>query len=162
MTILGKIEPQGKDKLWFGDIRKVRVLDTQEKDTYTRIHLEIPLEKDVYQRHLLLVPKGAKKGDKRPAVIAWTSSTPDYQMPEQWWGSWLAGKGYVVLTGWSFIRSYRDGTTARNGAADKVYERFGRWLPMGKMVHDVKREVALHAIANARAAGSMQRTGIVM
>ena len=142
MTILGKIQPQGKDKQWFGDIKKVRVLDTQEKETYTRIHLEIPIEKDFYQKHLLLIPKGAKKGDKRPAVIAWTSSTPDYQMPEQWWGSWLAGKGYVVLTGWSFIRNYRDGTTARNGAADKVYERFGRWLPMGKMVHDVKREVA--------------------
>lgn len=140
-TILGKNKPNSSDKKWFGDVTKVRILDKQEKDTYTRIHLEIPIEKDFYQPHLLLIPKGARKGDRRPAVIAWTSSTPDYTAPEGWWGAWLASKGYVVLTGWSFIRNYRDKTTARNGAADKLYERFGRWLPMSKMVHDVQREV---------------------
>jgi len=140
MRILGKIEPSREDKRWFGDIRKARVLDTQEKEHYTRVHLELPIEVDFYQPHVLLLPKGQGKGPF-PAVIAWTSSTPDYAMPEQWWGAWLAERGYVVLTGWSFIRNYRDGSTFRTGAADKLYSRFGRWLPMGKMVHDVKREV---------------------
>ena len=138
--ILGKIEPSAADKKWFGDIRKTRILDTQEKEKYTRIHLELPIEKDFYQPHLLLLPKNQGKGPF-PAVICWTSSTPDYTAPEQYWGAWLAERGYVVLTGWSFIRNYRDGTSYRNNtAAEKLYGRFGRWLPMGKMVHDAKRE----------------------
>jgi dienelactone hydrolase len=140
LTIVGRVEPRREHRKWFGDIRKARVIEEQQKEGYRRIHLELPMEKDFYQPHLLLVPDGAKKGERRPAVIAWTSSTPDYQMPEQWWGKWLVSRGYIVLTGWSFIRNYRDGTKARTGAAEKVYERFGRWLPMGKMVHDVRRE----------------------
>jgi hypothetical protein len=97
------------------------------------------MEKDFWQPHLLLVPQGQGPGPF-PAVIAWTSSTPDYKQPEEWWGSWLASRGYVVLTGWSFIRNYRDGSKVRNGIPEKLYERFGRWLPMGKMVHDARRE----------------------
>lgn len=48
--------------------------------------------------------------------------------------------GYVVLRSWSFIRDYREGTRSKQ-AAELVYERFGHWLAMGKMVHDVAREV---------------------
>ena len=70
------------------------------------------MEKDFLQPHVLLIPEGPQ-GTRHPAVICWTSSTPDYTAPEQWWGKWLAERGYVVLTGWSFIRNYRDGTTAR-------------------------------------------------
>lgn len=55
-------------------------------------------------------------------------------------GSWLAQRGCVVLTGWSFIRNYRDATNFSNGVNHKVYERFGHWLPIAKMVHDVQRE----------------------
>ncbi len=55
-------------------------------------------------------------------------------------GSWLAQRGCVVLTGWSFIRNYRDATNFSNGVNHKVYERFGHGLPMAKMVHDVQRE----------------------
>jgi dienelactone hydrolase len=138
-TMLGKLEPQGADKRWFGDIRQARILDKREKEGYTRIHLELPIEKDFYQPHLLLLPRGQGRGPF-PAVIAWTSSTPDYTAPEQWWGAWLAQRGYVVLTGWSFIRNYRDGTTARKGAPEKLYERFGHWLPIAKMVHHARRE----------------------
>lgn len=139
IEILGKVEPSREDRRWFGDIRRARILERQDKGAYTRIKLELPMEKDFYQPHLLLLPQGQGKGPF-PAVIAWTSSTPDYMMPEEWWGAWLASRGYVVLTGWSFIRNYRDGTTARNGAPEKVYERFGHWLGLGKMVHDAKRE----------------------
>jgi hypothetical protein len=75
-------------------------------------------------------------------VIAWVSTTPDYRMPEQWWGQWLAERGYVVLQSWAFIRHYRDDSNyARGPAYEKLYERFGHWLPMAKMVHDVQREV---------------------
>ncbi|MBK5291803.1 MAG: dienelactone hydrolase family protein [Acidobacteriia bacterium] len=138
--ILGKLNPAPEDRRWFGDIRKVRELDRKELEHYTRIHIEIPIEKDFYQQHLLLLPKGQGRGPF-PAVIAWTSSTPDYTAPEQWWGEWLASRGFVVLTSWSFIRNYRDGTSYREGGAAKLlYERFGNWQPMAKMVHDARRE----------------------
>jgi hypothetical protein len=137
--ILGKLEPTKEDRKWFGDIRKARIIDQKEMPHYTRIHLELPIERDFWQQHLLLVPKGKGNG-KRPAVIAWTSTTPDYTAPEQWWGAWLAERGYVVLTSWSFIRNYRDGTTYAKGAADKLHARFGEWAPLAKMVHDARRE----------------------
>ncbi|MFN7923967.1 MAG: dienelactone hydrolase family protein [Bryobacteraceae bacterium] len=140
VNMLGKIAPKGPDKRWFGDIRKAHIYDTAEKEKYTRIHLDLPMEKDFSQPHLLLIPKGQGNGPF-PAVICYSSSSPDYMEPENWWGAWLAERGYVVLTGWSFIRNYRDKTTARNGAAEKVYDRFGHWLALGKMVHDVKREI---------------------
>ena len=137
--ILGKLEPTSTDRKWFGDIRKARILDTKDTPHYTRIHLELPIERDFYQPHLLLIPKAPAKG-KRPAVICWTSTTPDYTAPEQWWGAWLAERGYVVLTSWSFIRNYRDGANYAKGAAEKLHERFGEWAPLSKMVHDARRE----------------------
>lgn len=137
--ILGKIAPAPKDRKWFGDIRRVVEVSRTEMDGYTRIELQIPMERDFLQPHLLLLPKGQGNGPF-PAVIAWTSSTPDFRQPEQWWGEWLARRGYVVLTGWSFIRNYRGGTRLKE-AADLVHERFGRWMPLGKMVHDVTREI---------------------
>ena len=139
--ILGKLEPAREDRRWFGDIRRARILDTKETTQYTRIHLELPIERDFFQQHLLLIPKGPPpRGGKRPAVICWTSTTPDYMAPEQWWGAWLAERGYVVLTSWSFIRHYRDGSTYSTGAADKLRERFGDWAPLSKMAHDARRE----------------------
>ena len=137
--IMGKLEPSREDARWFGDIRRARILDRKETLHYTRIHLELPIERDFWQPHLLLIPKGKASG-KRPAVICWTSTTPDYTAPEQWWGAWLAERGYVVLIGWSFIRNYRDGATYAAGAADKLRERFGEWAPLAKMVHDARRE----------------------
>lgn len=140
--LLGKLEPNRKDRRHFGDIRKARILDTQEFDRYTRVRLDLPIEKDFYQSHLLLLPKNQGPGPF-PAVICWTSTTPDFTQPEEWWGRWLAENGYVVLTSWSFIRNYRDGTSYReNTAGQKLNERFGHWLPMAKMVHDARREAA--------------------
>lgn len=140
IKILGKLAPTAEDRKWFGDIGNVVVHETQEKDAYTRIHLSLRIEKDFLQPHLLLLPKDQGPGPF-PAVIAWTSTSPDYTQPEKWWGQWLARRGYVVLTGWSFIRHYRDGKTYRDRVNEVVYERFGHWLPMAKMVHDVQREV---------------------
>ena len=139
--ILGKLEPTRADKRWFGDIRKAKIIETGETAAYTRIRLDLPIEKDFWQQHLLLLPKGQGKGPF-PAVICWTSTTPDFEAPEQWWGAWLASRGYVVLTSWSFIRHYRDGASYRQGVPDKLYERFGHWLPIGKMAHDARREAA--------------------
>jgi dienelactone hydrolase len=138
--ILGKLSPSKDDEKWFGDIGKVVVHDTEEKEGYTRMHLSLPIEKDFLQPHLLLLPKDQGPGPF-PAVIAWTSTSPDYTQPEKWWGEWLAQRGYVVLTGWSFIRHYREGKTHRDRVNEMVYERFSHWLPMAKMVHDVQREV---------------------
>jgi dienelactone hydrolase len=138
--ILGKLKPSDADQKWFGDASKVEIQETTEKDGYTRIHLTIPIEKDFQQPHLLLIPKGQGDGPF-PAVIAWTSTGPDYQDPERRWGAWLARHGFVVLTGWAHIRNYREGKTFRTKVNEAVYDRFGRWLPMGKMVHDVQREV---------------------
>jgi dienelactone hydrolase len=139
IEILGKIDPNEQDQVWFGDICNIRVGETTDLGAYTRTELFLPIEKDFFQPHLLLIPKGQGEGPF-PAVIAWSSTSPDYREPERWWGSWLASRGYVVLTGWSFIRNYRDGTDYSSGAHEKVYQRFGHWLAMGKMVHDVKRE----------------------
>ncbi len=138
--ILGKFGPAEADRQWFGDISQVEIRSTQKREGYTRIDLGIPIEKDFMQDHLLLLPEGQGPGPF-PVVIAWTSTTPDYTRPEQWWGAWLARRGYVVLTSWSFIRHYRDGANYRKRANELVYERFGHWLPMAKMVHDVRREV---------------------
>lgn len=138
-TILGKLAPNQRDRQWFGDIRRAAVHETADRGNYTRIALDLPIEKDFLQPHVLLLPKNQGPGPF-PAVICWTSSTPDYTMPEQWWGEWLATHGYVVLTGWSFIRHYRDDSTYASQAAEKLYDRFGHWLPMAKMVHDAQRE----------------------
>src|SRR5213079_1220552 len=78
--ILGKIDPAPEDQKWFGDIAKTTELEREEKDGYTRIALDIPIEKDFLQHHLLLIPKGQGPGPF-PAVIAWSSSTPDWQQP---------------------------------------------------------------------------------
>ncbi len=48
----------------------------------------------------------------------------------------------MLLTSWAFIKNYRVSTDFRSGVNEKVYERFGHWLPMAKMVHDVHREVS--------------------
>src|SRR5262249_30815389 len=136
-TILGKLDPNSEDLKWFGDIRHAVIRDRADRGSYTRTALDLPIEKDLLQHHLLLEPKGP---GPFPAVICWTSTTPDYTAPEEWWGKWLAEHGYVVLTSWSFLRYYRDGSTYRDGAAAKLYERFGHWLPMAKMVHDARRE----------------------
>jgi dienelactone hydrolase len=139
LAILGKVAPAPEDRKWFGDVRQTFSKSTSEREGYTRIDFDIPMETDFVQRHLLLLPKGQGSGPF-PAVIAWTSSTPDYREPELWWGSYLASHGYVVLTSWSFIRNYRQGSRGKQ-AAELVYERFGHWLAMGKMVHDVSREI---------------------
>jgi hypothetical protein len=138
--ILGKLGPTSEDLKWFGDITQIEKVSEVQCDGYRRIELRLPIEKDFMQPHLLLVPDGAEKR-KCPAVIAWTSTSPDFRMPEEWWGAWLARRGFVVLTGWSFIRNYRGGTNYSTGAQERVYERFGHWLALGKMVHDVQREV---------------------
>ena len=139
MAILGKVAPAPEDMQWFGDAAKAVRGETAEREGYTRTELDIPIEKDFLQHHLLLLPKGQGNGPF-PAVIAWTSSSPDYREPEMWWGAYLASHGFVVLTSWAFIRNYRGGTR-RAEAAELVYQRFGHWLPMGKMVHDVTREI---------------------
>ena len=135
--ILGKVGPNEQDRQWFGDIRQAVIRETADRGTYTRISLDLPIEKDFLQHHVLLLPKGR---GPFPAVICWTSSTPDYTAPVEWWGKWLVEHGYVVLTSWSFIRHYRDGSDYRTGAAEKLYQRFGHWLPMAKMAHDAGRE----------------------
>jgi len=137
--LLGKLDPAPEDAKWFGDITRVQEMNRREMEGYTRVDLDLPIEIDFYQRHLLLLPRGQGSGPF-PAVIAWTSSTPDYREPELWWGAHLARNGYVVLTSWSFIRNYRQGTRLKP-AIELMYERFGHWLPMAKMVHDVRREV---------------------
>jgi len=82
-AILGKVEPAAEDRKWFVDPIKAVAGQTTEQDGYTRTEIELPLERDFLQKHVLLVPRG--KGPF-PAVICWTSTTPDYKAPEQWWG----------------------------------------------------------------------------
>ena len=138
--ILGKLEPNRADRRWFVDRMVARELGSIDRGAYIRRHVELPLEVDFWQPGLLLVPKGIKRGERRPTVIAWASTTPDWQKPEDWWGTWLAGQGFVVLTSWAHIRNYRDGTSFKNGVSEKVYERFGRWAGLSRMVWDVRQQ----------------------
>jgi dienelactone hydrolase len=135
--VLGRFEPEGEARRWIGDPRQARATSCEKLPLYERCEIEIPLETDFYQSYLLLRPYA--KG-KHPAVIAWTSTTPDFRKPEEWWGSWLAQNGYVVLCGWSFLRIYRGGKTFRDGAPELVHERFGRWMGVGKMAWDIGQE----------------------
>ncbi|MGC8794749.1 MAG: hypothetical protein ACP5U2_15300, partial [Bryobacteraceae bacterium] len=68
--ILGKLGPDRRDRRWFGDIRRARILETRELDAYTRIRLDLPIEKDFYQKHLLLIPRNQGPGPF-PAVVCW-------------------------------------------------------------------------------------------
>ena len=140
-NILGRLEPSARQKEeWIGDISRVELVDERQEEGYRRLHLRIPLEKDFLQDHLLLLPSGQGPGPF-PAVIAWTSTSPDFTEPEKWWGAWLARRGFVVLTGWSFIRQDREGKDYRHPVQETVYDRYGRWLPLGKMAYDVRRQV---------------------
>jgi len=138
--VLGKLQPEENDIQWFGDVTQTVEVSRQQKKGYTRVELQLPIETDFLQPHLLLIPDNAADHNC-PAVIAWTSTSPDFRKPEDWWGAWLARRGFVVLTGWSHIRNYRKDSSYRNGVNEVCYQRFGRWLPMAKMVHDVQREV---------------------
>jgi dienelactone hydrolase len=137
--ILGKLEPSADDRRWFGDVTKARISEQVTREGYTRTVLTLPMETDFDQSYILLTPSGQGPGPF-PAVIAWTSTTPDFTKPEEWWGAWLARRGYVVLCGWSFIRNYREASQYRRNVNEVVYQRFGRWAPLAKMVHDVRRE----------------------
>src|SRR5262249_25238613 len=66
--ILGKIEPDKRALRWFGDIRKAVIRDRRETDKYSRLEVDLPIEKDFYQHHLLLLPKNQGRGPF-PAVI---------------------------------------------------------------------------------------------
>ncbi len=138
--ILGKLEPESQDRRWFLNPMREREIAVSQEQSYVRREIELPLEVDFWQPGLLLVPRNLRPGEKRPAVIAWSSTTPDWRKPEDWWGAWLANKGYVVLTSWAHIRNYRDGTSYRNGVSEKVYSRFGRWAGLSRMVWDVRQK----------------------
>jgi hypothetical protein len=140
IEILGKLEPTAKDRRWFLSKMTEREVGVQDRGSYLRNHIELPLEVDFYQPALLLVPKGLKRGEKRPTVIAWASTAPDWQKPEEWWGKWLVEQGFIVLTSWAHIRRYRDNTSFVNGVSEKVYERFGRWAGLSRMVWDVRQQ----------------------
>src|SRR5690348_14760659 len=60
--ILGKLGPDKNDMRWFGDIRKAVIRDRREAESYTRLEVDLPIEKDFYQHHLLLLPKGQARG----------------------------------------------------------------------------------------------------
>src|ERR1700732_2935403 len=53
-TILGKLGPNEKPLNWFGDIRQAVIRDKTDRGTYTRIALDLPIEKDFLQQNLLL------------------------------------------------------------------------------------------------------------
>ena len=68
--ILGKLEPNRTDRRWFVDRMVARELGSIDRGAYIRHHIELPLEVDFWQPGLLLVPKGIKRGERRPTVIA--------------------------------------------------------------------------------------------
>ncbi|MFN9298560.1 MAG: acyl-CoA thioester hydrolase/BAAT C-terminal domain-containing protein [Acidobacteriota bacterium] len=136
--ILGKLEPAPTDLRWFANPLTERILSTSDAGPYLRHHVELPLEIDFYQPGLLLVPK--QPHPRRAAGICWSSTSPDWRKPEEWWGAWLASHGFTVFCSWSHIRHYRDNTNYSNGVSEKVYARFGRWAALSRMVWDVRQQ----------------------
>ena len=136
--ILGKLEPAPTDLRWFANPLTERILSTSDAGPYLRHHVELPLEIDFFQPGLLLVPK--QPHPRRAAVICWSSTSPDWRKPEDWWGAWLASHGFTVFCSWSHIRHYRDNTNYSNGVSEKVYARFGRWAALSRMVWDVRQQ----------------------
>jgi hypothetical protein len=53
----GKLRPNDQDRQWFGDIRQAVIRDTTDHGSYTRTALDLPIEKDFLQHHVLLTPK---------------------------------------------------------------------------------------------------------
>src|SRR5207248_1283237 len=50
-AILGKIAPAPEDMKWFGDVRKAVLRSRADREGYTRIELDLPIEKDFLQPH---------------------------------------------------------------------------------------------------------------
>ena len=128
------------DRRWFGDIRKAVIRDRREIGTTIRVWKSICPSRRISISIICCCCRRTRGAARFRRSSAGRPVRPDYAAPEQWWGQWLAEHGYVVLTSWSFIRHYRDDTNYASGAAEKVYERFGHWLGLGKMVYDARRE----------------------
>lgn len=135
--ILGRLEPNPADLAWFHETLTPRIQSMDRLAAYDRLTLELPLETDFYQFAYLLIPRATPPW---PAVIAWTSSTPDWRAPEYWWGAWLASRGFAVLCSWAHIRRYRGPVYRPLEATQAVYARFGRWSGMSRMVWDVRQQ----------------------
>lgn len=138
--ILGRLGPRPGDLAWFESKIEPRIQCRDRLAAYDRLTLELPLETDFLQPAYLLLPRSAPPW---PAVIAWTSSTPDWRAPEYWWGAWLACNGFAVLCSWAHIRHYRGPVYRPLEAAEAVYARFGRWSGMSRMVWDVRQQARL-------------------
>jgi hypothetical protein len=130
-AVLGKTSPAPADMKWFGNIRAVE-RSRIDREGYTRIDLDLFIQRDLRDPYLLLLPKEQGPGPF-PVVIAWTSSTPDYRQPEVWWGAYLASHGFVVLTS--------QGTRRSGRTVEQAYERFGHWLGLGMKPHVVARQI---------------------
>ena len=92
--ILGRLEPSPADLAWFHETLTPRIQSMDGLAAYDRLTLELPLETDFCQFAYLLIPRATPPW---PAVIAWTSSTPDWRAPEYWWGAWLASRGFAGI-----------------------------------------------------------------
>lgn len=136
-TILGRLEPRPEDMKWLHERMEPRIQSRDRLAAYDRLTIELPLEVDFHQPALLLLPRTPPPW---PGVVAWVSSSPDWRMPEVWWGAWLASRGFAVLTSWAHIRRYRGPTYNALEATQAVYARFGRWSGMSRMVWDVRQQ----------------------
>ncbi len=134
--ILGKIDPAPEDMKWFGDIRQATVQQKRDMEGYTRIDLDLPMEKDFLQRHLLLLPKGQGEGPF-PAVIAWTSSTPGLQGAGRMVGN-LSRPPRICSSDGLVIHPELSPGNAISSRPRNLYTNVSAigW-GMGKMVHDV-------------------------
>ncbi len=69
IRVLGELGPTAADSGWFGDITQAVEISREQRDGYTRVELQLPMETDFLQPHLLLIPDHAAPGSC-PAVIA--------------------------------------------------------------------------------------------
>jgi hypothetical protein len=65
-NILGKLAPNRRDRKWFGDIRRATIRESTDRGTYTRILLDLPIEKTFCNRTFCCCPRTRAPVHSRP------------------------------------------------------------------------------------------------
>jgi dienelactone hydrolase len=139
---LGKA-PDKPDKI---DVRSEQI---EKLDGFTRELLSFASEGDDRIRAYLLIPTGLKRDEKRPAVVAFHTTTRETfkeaaglgKDPERAYARHLVECGYITLCPECYILKDPEGWAA--GQAKALDKRRPGWTGLGKMTFDASRCVDL-------------------
>ncbi|MFL5244533.1 MAG: alpha/beta hydrolase family protein [Gemmataceae bacterium] len=123
----------------------IRIEQTDNLEGFTRQLLSFQSEGDDRIRAYLLTPADLKRGEKRPAVVVFHSTTKETfkeptdlgKLPERAYALELVRRGYITLSPECYILKDPDGWAA--GQAKALEKRRPGWTGMGKMTFDAAR-----------------------